>query len=256
MIDISLVRENPEFVRENLKRRKDEEKIKLLDLLIEADKKWRKLKTQLDKLRHERNEMSRKIAELKKEGKPVDELLRKAAELPSKIKELERKVREEEEKVRKALLSIPNILHETVPYGEGEEDNVEIRRWGEPPKFDFEPKDHLTILKNLGLIEQERAARAASSGFFYMKDELVLLDLALQKFAIDFLRKKGYVLVEPPFMINRKAYEGMIDPSDFEMVTYKIENEDLYLIATAEHPIGAMFMGEVIDKKDLPMKFC
>jgi seryl-tRNA synthetase len=143
-----------------------------------------------------------------------------------------------------------------VPYGRDENDNVEIRRWGQPPKFDFEPKDHLTILQNLGLIDVERGAKVAGHQFFYLKKDLVLLDLAIQKFAIDNLLKKGFILVQPPYMINRKAYEGMIDPTDFEMVTYKVENEDLYLIATAEHPLGAMYMNEVLDKNELPLKFC
>jgi seryl-tRNA synthetase len=143
-----------------------------------------------------------------------------------------------------------------VPYGRDENDNVEIRRWGQPPKFDFEPKDHLTILQNLGLIDVERGSKVAGHQFFYLKKDLVLLDLAIQKFAIDNLLKKGFILVQPPYMINRKAYEGMIDPTDFEMVTYKVENEDLYLIATAEHPLGAMYMNEVLDKDELPLKFC
>ncbi|MFH7882135.1 MAG: serine--tRNA ligase, partial [Candidatus Aenigmatarchaeota archaeon] len=147
------------------------------------------------------------------------------------------------------------ILHDSVPFGKDENDNVEIRRVGSPPKFNFKPKNHLEIALELGLVDQERAAKVAGAGFFYFKKELVLLDLAIQKFALDFMIKKGYIPVEPPFMINRKAYEGMIDPSDFEMVTYKIENEDLYLIATSEHPIGAMFMNEILNKKDLPLKF-
>jgi len=256
MIDIKLIREKPELVKENLERRRDPEKIKLLDKIISADKEWRKLQTEINNLRNRRNEISKEIAIRKKEKKDVEELLKEAAKIPEKIKELEKKADKLQEGIRDGLMRLPNLLHESVPYGKDENDNVEIRRWGSPPKFDFKPKDHLEILKNLGLIDDERAARAAGAGFFYLKEELVLLDLAIQKFAIDFLRKKGFILVEPPFMINRKAYEGMIDPTDFEMVTYKIEGEPLYLIATAEHPLGAMFMGEVFDKKDLPLKLC
>ncbi|MEM5879390.1 MAG: serine--tRNA ligase [Candidatus Aenigmatarchaeota archaeon] len=256
MLDIKLIRENPELVRENLKRRQDPEKMKLLEEIIASDKKWRELQTEINKLRQKRNELSKEIALKKKEGKDIKQLVKEAEKIPGEIKKLEKKSGELQQRLRSGLLTLPNLLHETVPYGKDENDNVEIRRWGSPPKFDFKPKDHLEILKNLGLIDQERAARAAGAGFFYFKEELVLLDLAIQRFAIDFLRKKGFILVEPPFMINRKAYEGMIDPSDFEMVTYKIEGEPLYLIATAEHPLGAMFMEEVFDKKDLPLKLC
>ncbi|MEM5853063.1 MAG: serine--tRNA ligase [Candidatus Aenigmatarchaeota archaeon] len=256
MIDIKLVRENPELVRKNLERRQDPEKLKILEELINHDKQWREAQTKLNKLRQKRNELSKKIALLKKEGKDYGDLVKEAETVLSEMKVVEAKAKELKEKVRNYLLSIPNILHESVPYGKDENDNVEIRRWGSPPKFNFKPKDHLEILKNLGLIDQERAVRAACSGFFYLKEELVLLDLAIQRFAIDELRKKGFILIEPPFMINRKAYEGMIDFKDFETMTYKIEGEPLYLIATAEHPLGAMYMGEVFNKDELPLKLC
>ncbi|HIE14121.1 TPA: serine--tRNA ligase, partial [Candidatus Bathyarchaeota archaeon] len=131
---------------------------------------------------------------------------------------------------------------------------VEIRRWGSPPKFDFEPKNHLEIALDLGLLDEERANKVAGSGFYYFKNELVLLDMAVQRFAIDFLRKRGYALIEPPFMLRRKPYEGVTDLEDFKTVMYKIENEDLYLIATSEHPIAAMFMNEVLEKSQLPIK--
>jgi seryl-tRNA synthetase len=142
-----------------------------------------------------------------------------------------------------------------VPVGKSDEDNVEIKRWGHPPKFDFEPKSHLEILENLGLIDGASAAKTSGSGFFFLKEELVLLDLALQRFAIDFLVKKGFTLIEPPFMVNKRAYEAMIgNPNDFAEASYKIENEDLYLIPTAEYPLGGMFIDKVLEKKDLPIR--
>ncbi|MEM5829613.1 MAG: serine--tRNA ligase [Candidatus Aenigmatarchaeota archaeon] len=256
MLDIKLIRENPNLVRENLRKRQDPEKLKLLEEVINLDKSWRETQTEINKLRQKRNDLSRKISAMKKEGKDITKLLEEAEKIPDEIKKLEKKAEELQQKIRYGLLRLPNLLDESVPYGKDENDNVEIRRWGSPPKFDFDPKSHLEILKNLDLIDQERAARAACAGFFYFKEELVLLDLAIQRFAIDFLRKKGFILIEPPFMINRQAYEGMIDPGDFETMTYKIEGEPLYLIATAEHPLGAMFMNEVFDKKDLPLKLC
>jgi seryl-tRNA synthetase len=151
-------------------------------------------------------------------------------------------------------MKLPNLLHESVPYGKDDSENVEIRRWGKQPKFDFEPKDHMTILQNLGLIDEERANKVAGSGFFYLKEELALLDIAIQRLAIDLLRKRGFKLIEPPLMIRRKPYEGVTDLSDFEFVTYKIEDEDWYMIATAEHPMAAMFMDEVLEKSQLPIK--
>lgn len=256
MLDIKLIREKPDFVRENLKRRHDPKILEMLDELLKIDKRWRENVTELNKLRERRNKISEEIAKAKKAKKDVSKLMEEARQLPDKIKDLESEVKKLEEKERELLLRIPNLLHESVPYGKDESENVEIRRWGKPPKFDFEPKDHLTILKNLDLIDFERGVKVAEHQFYYMKKELVLLDLAIQRFAIDFLTKRGFILIEPPFMINRKAYEGMIDPTDFEMVTYKIENENLYLIATAEHPLGAMFIGEVFSKDELPLLLC
>jgi seryl-tRNA synthetase len=256
MIDIKLVRENPDYVRKNLEKRGDLGKLKLFEELVEVDKFWRKVQTDLNLLRRRRNELTREISELKKQGKPFEEKMEEASKVAKEIEEKEQKLKELKEKERSLLLSIPNLLHDSVPYGKDENDNVEIRRWGQPPKFDFQPKDHLTILQDLGLIDVERGAKVAGHQFFYLKKELVLLDLAIQRFAIDNLLKKGFILINPPYMINRKAYEGMIDPSDFQMVTYKVEGEDLYLIATSEHPIGAMYMNEILNKDDLPLKFC
>ena len=255
MIDVNLIRKNPDFVRENLKRRNDPEKLELLDEFIEADKKWRALQTKLNELRRKRNQLSLQIAQKKKMGEDEKPLLIEAEELQNKIKRLEYETREYRRKSISLLMRIPNLLHESVPYGRDENDNVEIRRWGSPPKFDFKPKSHLEIALDLGLVDEKRANKVAGSGFFYFKEELVLLDLAIQRFAIDFLRKRGYVLVEPPFMMRRKPYEGVVDLADFETVMYKIENEDLYLIATSEHPIAAMFMNETLDKNELPLKF-
>ncbi len=257
MLDIKLIREHPKFVLENLKKRKDPEKVELFKMLVGADKKWRELKAKANELRKKRNEISKEIAELKKKGKETEEKMKEAAEIPEKIKDVEKQAAKFEAKVHDALMSIPNILHDSVPVGKDESENVEIRCWRKPPKFDFKPKNHLDIALDLGLIDTERAAKVAGAGFVYLKGDLVLLDLAIQRFAIDFLTKqRGFTVIEPPFMIRRKPYEGVTDLSDFEMVTYKIEGEDYYLIATSEHPMGAMFMDEVFDKSQLPMKLC
>jgi len=255
MIDVKLIRENPDLVRENIKRRNDPEKLRVLEEFIEADKKWRALQTELNNLRRRRNELSLIIAQKKKLGEDDSQILIEAEKVQNEIKRLEKDTEEWRQRATNLLMRIPNLLHESVPYGRDENDNVEIRRWGSPPKFDFTPKGHLEIALELGLVDEERANKVAGSGFFYFKEELVLLDLAIQRFAIDFLRKRGFILIEPPFMLRRKPYEGCIDFADFETMLYKIENEDLYLIATSEHPIAAMFMNEVLDEKDLPLKF-
>ena len=181
--------------------------------------------------------------------------MKEAVKIPVKIGQIERKRDDVGEELKIGLMSLPNLLHESVPFGEDEHNNVEFKRWGKPPEFDFEPKTHAEILKTLGLVDFERAANVSGAGFVYLKDEIVLLDMAIQRFAVDFLRKRGFTLIEPPFMMRRKSYEGVTDLDDFESVMYKAEGEDLYLIATSEHPMGAMFMNEVLNRDQLPIKF-
>jgi seryl-tRNA synthetase len=253
MFDIKLIRENPEMVRENVKRRNKPEYLDMLDEIIETDKSWREGISELNKLRQNRNSISLEIARLKKEGKPVEDKMKEAAEIPDKISKLELEVKVLEDKNRMLLMKFPNMIHDSVPDGKDESENVELRRWGETPKFDFIPKNHLEILEGLGMVDTERAAKVSGAGFVYLKGDVVLLDLAIQSFALEFLRNKGFTIIEPPFMIKRRPYEGVVDLSDFESVMYKVENEDLYLIATSEHAMGAMFLDEVIDKKDLPV---
>lgn len=254
MLDIKLIREHPEVVRENLRKRNDPEKLQMLDELIHRDREWRRLLTRLNELRHERREITNEIAALKKAGADAEKSIAKGRKLDSAIVTLEQEVEAENQRVDHILMRLPNLLHESVPVGKDEDDNVEVRTWGTPPDFGFAPLNHLTIAQNLGLIDDERGAKVAGHGFFYFKNGLVLLDLALQRFATEFMLKKGYQLIEPPFMMRRKPYEGVTDLADFENVMYKIEDEDLYMIATAEHPLAAMFMDEVLLKADLPIK--
>ncbi len=255
MIDPKLIREKPEFVKENLKRRQDPQVLKLVDGFLEVDKKKREIETKINKLRHERNEASRKVAELKKKGANAAKEIKKMRQISDEIEKLQKKLEKYKTKLDEILYKIPNLLHETVPFGKDEHDNVEIRRWGSPPKFDFEPKSHLELAMQLDLLDRERAAKVAGHGFYYIKGKFVLLDLALIRFAIDELMKKGYKLVEPPFMLNERAYRGA---EDFEFIrdqAYKIEGDDLFLIGTAEHPLATMFMNETLLKEQLPMKF-
>lgn len=254
MLDIKLIRENPKVVGDNLKKRGNEEKLKLLKALIESDEKYRGELQELEKLKHDRNVISEEIAKLKKEKKDTSKKIKEAAELPEKIKKLEEDVSRQKEMIDFTLMRIPNLLHESVPVAMGEEGNVVIKKFGKALKFNFEPKNHLDILKNLGLIDDERAEKVTGRGFFYLKGSLALLDRALQSYAIESLMKKGYLFIYPPHMLRKAPYEGMVDLADFEKMMYKIEDEDLYLVATAEHPVGVMFKDEVLSKKDLPLK--
>ncbi len=257
MLDIKFIRENAEIVKKSLEKRKDTEKIKWVDEVLALDEKWRSLKQEIDDLRHKRNVITEEIMQMKKSGEDASEKLKEAKEIPEKIKKLETELNDITNKRKFYLMRIPNVLHESVPYGIDDSENVEIKKVGDIPKFDFKLKPHGELVESLNVADFKRAAKVAGAGFNYLKGDLALLDLALQRFAIDFLtQRKGYTLVYPPFMMNRKAYEGVTDLADFENVMYKIDNEDLYMIATSEHPMGAMYMNEVLDEKDLPIKFC
>ena len=254
MLDINLIRENPELVKKNLMKRGDPEALKKLNETIVYDKKWRQTLTELNNLRHQRKKMTIKIAALKKAGKNIDKELEEAKAIDSKITSLEKRVAEYEEKLRSCLMQLPNLLHESVPVGKDENENVPIRSWGKIPKFSFPVKDHIDLALSLDIMDIKRAGKIAGARFFYLKREGVLLDMALMNFALEEMLKKGYTPIEPPYLMRRKPYEGVVALSDFEKDLYKIEGEDLYLIATSEHPMAAMFMDEVLKAEDLPLK--
>ena len=255
MLDIKLIRENPDIVRNNLKKRGDPENEKMLDRLIDCDKHWRQGLTRLNELRHERKQITAEIATTKKKREDAADKISKAKETDNEISTLEGHVGEWEEKVHDLLMRLPNLLHETVPTGRDENDNVEIRKWGKIPRFSFPVKGHIDLGLDLDIIDIERAGKIAGARFFYLKNEAVFLDNAIISFALEEMSKKGYKPIEPPYMIRRKPYEGVVALGDFEDVLYKIENEDLYLIATAEHPLASMYMDEVLRAEDLPLKF-
>jgi seryl-tRNA synthetase len=255
MLDIKLIRENPEIVKKNLERRRDTEKLKWLDDLIKKEEEYRKLLQKSQELRHKRNIITSEITKLKKQGKDIKVKVKEAKELPDKIKKIEERVNSLKEKIRFYLMSLPNIMHKDVPYGKDSSENIEIKRWGGIKKFDFELKSHGQLAEELRVADFERSAKIAGTGFYFIKGTLGLLNQALIRFAIDFLVKKGYTYIEPPLMMNRKSYERVTDLEDFEKVMYKIDGEDLYLIATSEHPIAAMFANETIPEESLPLKF-
>jgi seryl-tRNA synthetase len=254
MLDIKLIRENPEFVKNNLMKRGNPENSKMLDELITIDGEWRLALTRLNELRHEKKLITAEIAALKKAGKDTSGKVEKAKTVDSKITSIQAEVAKAEEKMHDYLMRLPNLLHETVPVGKDENENVQMRTWGTIPKFSFPVKNHIDLSLNLDIIDVERAGKVTGSRFFYLKREGVLLDMALMSFAMEEITKKGYVPVEPPYLMRRESYKGVTALSDFEDVLYKIENEDLYLIATSEHPMAAMFMNEVLKEEDLPLK--
>ncbi len=254
MLDIKLIRANSELVRNNLKKRGDPENLRMLDQLIRCDERWRQLLTKLNELRHDRRLITTDIATLKKKGEDVSDKISKAREIDKEITTLEKQVNAYEEKTHYYLMRIPNLLHESVPTGKDEHDNVPIRTWGKIPKFSFPVKDHIDLGLSLDVVDIERAGKIAGARFFFLKREGVLLDMALVNFALGEMVKKGHTPIEPPFLMRRKPYEGVVALSDFEDDLYKVENEDLYLIATSEHPMAAMYMNEVLKAEDLPLK--
>jgi len=254
MLDIKLIRENPELVRNNLMKRGAPENGEMLEALIDLDKKWRQKLTKLNDLRHKRKILTAEIGKLKKAKKETGKKVEEARILDSEIKCINAEVVEIEEKTTSYLMRIPNLLHDTVPVGEDENDNVLVRSWGVVPKFCFPIKNHIDLGLDLDIIDIERAGKVTGSRFFYLKREGVLLDMALMSFALEEIVKKNYLPVEPPYLMRREPYEGVTSLSDFEDVLYKIDNEDLYLIATSEHPMAAMFMNEVLKEEDLPLK--
>ncbi len=260
MLDIKLFRENPGVVEENLRKRgMDTSPVKEI---IALDEMWRKKLFRLDSLRKERNELSQKVAKGKKS------LLGRAKELKVEIEKLEREVPELKEKRDRLLMRMPNILHPEVPKGKDDSENVPVRYWGKPmvkkgtswdypvePRWvNFDPLDHIDLLVPR-YADIERAAKVSGARFYYLKGKLVELESALLRFALDYLKKKGFTIVEPPFMIRERAMRGVTDFTAFEDTLYRVEGEDLYMIATAEHPLASLHMDEILDGARLPLKY-
>jgi seryl-tRNA synthetase len=255
MLDIKLIRENPDFVKANLEKRGNPENLMMFDELVVLDKQWRLNLIQLNNLRHARKVVTVEIAKLKKTGQDAQAQFVTAKEIDVKISSLEKQVSQEEARERNLLFCLPNMLDPSVPFGEDDCDNVQVKTWGAIPIFNFPVKNHIDLANELGIVDMERASKVSGARFFFLKNQLVLLDLALLSFAIHELSQKGYVAIEPPFMLNKAAYEGVTAIADFADVLYKIDGEDLYMIATSEHPMAAMYINDVIKSQNLPLKF-
>jgi seryl-tRNA synthetase len=254
MLDIKLIRENPELVKNNLSKRGNPECTQMLEDLISVDKEWRLNLTKLNEMRHQRKQVTIEIAKLKKASKEADNEVLKAQDIDRTITQMEKTVTQQEQKIHDYLMQLPNLLDDTVPLGKDSDDNVQVKTWGTCPQFSYPVKNHIDLALDLGQIDMERAGRISGARFFYLKDQVALLDMALMSFGIEELTKKGYTPIIPPYLMNRQAYEGVTALGDFADVLYKVENEDLYLIATSEHPIAAMYMNEVLKEQDMPLK--
>ena len=255
MLDIKLIRENPKLVKDTLKKRGMDEKD--VDVLLRLDEEWRGLKQVNDGLRALRNKISEKINEAKKQknDKLASELIKEAQEIPQKITNNEKKLSELEEKRKEVLLNLPNLLDKSVPFGKDETENKQIKKVGKPRKFKFEPKHHQDILTALDCLDTEQGAKVAGARFYYLKGQLVKLNQALQAFALDLLTKRGFTPMQPPYMLNLNAMSGAVHISAFQDAIYKIQDEDLYLIGTAEHPLIAYMRDKIINGKELPVRF-
>jgi seryl-tRNA synthetase len=252
MLDPKLIKENPEIIRSMLKSRAVEFD---LDGLIELDKKRREFIIKTDELRKKKNQVAIIISEKKKGGDDISSILAEMKNISNEITESESEQENIESKYLKLASTIPNLVHESVPIGVDDSANIEIKKWGNIPEFDFKIKDHIDISEDLNLVDLERAAKVAGARFYYLKNDLVRLNQALIHFGLDFLAEKGYSLIQPPYMINRESMEGAVIAEDFEEVIYKIQEEDLYMIGTSEHAMAAMHSKELLEGKEIPMKY-
>ena len=249
-----------------------------LDALFNADKQRRDLIVELQHVKHQKNVLSKEISERKKRKEDVSSKIHEMGEIGMEISRLEEESRINEESFSKYIRSLPNFFHETVPLGKDENDNKITREYNGKLKVIKKPtdgieksekeiivnkevpgilqiKNHIDLTDGLGLIDLERAGKISGSRFYFLKNEMVKLSMALANFAIDYLIKEGYTVVQPPFMIRRDAMEGAVILSDFEETIYKIENEDLYMIGTSEHPLASMHMNEILNGKNLPIRY-
>src|SRR3989344_5166441 len=254
MLDIKIVRENPALVKASEKKRGRDGSI--VNQVLKLDDQWKSELKITEELNRKRNIVSEEInqAKKKKDEKTAQKKIKEMREIIDTIKAHEKKTDDLLNERNIELKKIGNILHKSVPKGKDDSENVVIRNWGKIPAFNFPIKDHIDLGLSLDLIDLDTAAKTSGARFYYLKNEGVLLHLALQRFAIDTLMKNGFQMVLPPFMLNRAALEGGVNLSEFQDTIYKIDNEDLYLIGTSEHPLVALKKDQVLDERELPFR--
>ena len=254
MLDIKFVRSNPELVKENIRKKFQDEKLPLVDEVIALDEQLRAAKTRGDELRALRNTVSREIGGFMKQGlkDKAEEAKKKVAEIADELAALEKQEEESQAELTKRMMVIPNIIDPSVPIGPDDTHNVELEKFGEPVVPDFEVPYHVDIMESLAGIDIDAARRTSGNGFYYLKGDIARLHSSILSYARDFMINKGFEYFIPPFMIHGDVVKGVMSFAEMENMMYKIEGEDLYLIGTSEHSMVGRFIGQMLNKEDLP----
>ena len=256
MIDIKLIRENRDLVKENIKKKFQDEKLGLVDEVYEYDKTYRECKMKVDELRSKRNDLSASIGSLMREGKKdeAEKIKLEVGNINNEITEYEEKEEKLEKEIRDRMLVIPNIIDASVPIGKDDSENVEVEKFGEPVVPDYEIPYHADIIASVNGMDKEAAGRTSGEGFYYLMGDIARLHEAMLAYARDFMIKKGFTYCVPPFMIHSSVVTGVMSFPEMEAMMYKIEGEDLYLIGTSEHSMIGKFQGQMIKKEELPIR--
>ena len=254
MIDIKFLRENPDIVKENIKKKFQDHKLVLVDEVIELDKKNREAKLKGDDLRMKRNSLSSEIGNLMKNGQKeeAEKIKTQVQEINAKLEENEKLENEYSSQITERMMKIPNIIHESVPIGKDDSQNVEIEKFGEPIVPDYEIPYHADIMESLNGLDLDSARRVAGNGFYYLTGDIARLHSAILSYARDFMINKGFTYCIPPFMIRSDVVTGVMSFEEMDAMMYKIEGEDLYLIGTSEHSMIGKFKGQILQKADMP----
>ena len=254
MLDIKLIRSNPDLVKENIKKKFQEEKLPLVDEVLKLDEEFRASKGRGDELRQQRNAISKEIGKLMSQGKKEEamEVKKKVQAIAGELEEMERKEAEMTSEIHKRMLVIPNLIDESVPIGRDDSENVEVQRFGEPVVPDFEVPYHTEIMERFGGIDLDSARKTSGNGFYYLMGDIARLHSAVLACARDFMIDKGFTYCIPPFMIHGNVVEGVMSQTDMDAMMYKIEGEDLYLIGTSEHSMIGKFIDTILPESALP----
>ena len=254
MLDIKFVRNNPDVVKQNIKNKFQDEKLPLVDEVIELDKRNREIKQEVEALRAEKNIASKEIGAMmaQKKIEEAEALKKKVAESNGRINELSEEEKEVEEKLKKNMMIIPNIIDPSVPIGKDDSENVEVERFGEPVVPDFEVPYHTDIMESFNGIDLDAARRVAGNGFYYLMGDIARLHSAVISYARDFMINRGFTYCVPPFMIRSNVVTGVMSFAEMDAMMYKIEGEDLYLIGTSEHSMIGKFIGQTLEKDQVP----
>ena len=254
MLDIKFVRNNPDVVKQNIKNKFQDEKLPLVDEVIELDKRNREIKQEVEALRAEKNKASKEIGAMmaQKKIEEAEALKKKVAESNGRINELSEEEKEVEEKLKKNMMIIPNIIDPSVPIGKDDSENVEVERFGEPVVPDFEVPYHTEIMESFNGIDLDAARRVAGNGFYYLMGDIARLHSAVISYARDFMINRGFTYCVPPFMIRSNVVTGVMSFAEMDSMMYKIEGEDLYLIGTSEHSMIGKFIGQTLEKDQVP----